>query len=80
MPPGLKGYSEFYTKQGPEESSWGMRRDLRPGRSFGCMYFTADGMLILRHRTRLAMTTTASAAIAADIASMVAAPAVLADR
>eukprot|EP00775_Hariotina_reticulata_P010817 gene10817-10973_t len=52
MPPGLTGYSEMYTKQGAGESSWAMRRDLRPGRSFGLMYFTSDGMLVLRHRTR----------------------------
>lgn len=47
LPPGLGRYCEYYNKDG-SESSWGMRRDMQPGRSFGRMYMTTCGMLVFR--------------------------------
>ncbi len=39
--------NEHFAKDG-KTTSWRMRRDLKAGRTFGEMYYTADGTLIWR--------------------------------
>lgn len=49
LPPGLgvSRYTEHYQKDG-SLTDWRLRRDLRVGKSYGNLYFTADGTLIYR--------------------------------
>jgi hypothetical protein len=47
LPPGVTTYQETFYKDG-RESTWLLRRDLRPGRSYGRMFATSDGTIILR--------------------------------
>jgi hypothetical protein len=47
LPPGITAYQETFYKDG-RESSWMLRRDLRPGRSYGRMFMTSDNTIILR--------------------------------
>lgn len=52
VPPGFPRYQEFYDKTNTTEQSWALRRDLKPGRSFGRIYLTADNTLIFRVWTK----------------------------
>lgn len=48
VPPGFPRYQECYDKSGETEGTWMLRRDLKPGRSFGRIFLTQDGTLIFR--------------------------------
>ena len=53
VPPGFPRYVETYDKTNQTEPSWALRRDLKTGRSYGKIYWTADGTLIFRYELLL---------------------------
>ncbi|WIA17471.1 hypothetical protein OEZ85_014311 [Tetradesmus obliquus] len=52
VPPGFPRYQEYYDKTQKEEKTWALRRDLKTGRSYGRIFFAADGTIIFRVWTR----------------------------
>jgi hypothetical protein len=48
VPPGFPRYQEYYDKTQQEEKTWALRRDLKTGRSYGRIFFAADGTIIFR--------------------------------
>jgi hypothetical protein len=48
VPPGFPRYEETFDKSNQSDPWWSMRRDLKPGRSYGKIYMTADRTLIFR--------------------------------
>jgi hypothetical protein len=49
VPPGFPRYQEYYDKTQKEEKTWALRRDLKTGRSYGRIFFAADGTIIFRY-------------------------------
>lgn len=48
LPRALASYTETYSKAAGTRTHWGMRRDVRMGRSVGELFYTACGTLIFR--------------------------------
>ena len=46
--PGLVTYDEHFSKKPGETTTWLMRRDVKPGRSYGQVYYTTTGVMVMR--------------------------------